>query len=210
MVYEKSTGLGEAFPASDEGPNRLLILGSPGAGKSRLASELAGILRLPLHRMDDLYWRAGWQRPNLGVFHCRLESVLRSDRWMLDGNYASSLAQRLRRADAVVIVDASPWRCLCSIGWRGTRRMFGDHYSLPLDVREAGSVPRTRPLVDMRFLRKIVQFRRRTLPAVLAATDSAKLAYPPLIVRRGQSAATVHRELLRSRGFGVREPPCAS
>lgn len=41
---------------------RVLIVGSPGAGKSTLAKKLAARTGLPLTHLDDLYWNAGWEK----------------------------------------------------------------------------------------------------------------------------------------------------
>lgn len=52
------------------GAQRILILGSPGAGKSTLARQLARSMALPLVHLDALYWAQGtppaaaqWNRP---------------------------------------------------------------------------------------------------------------------------------------------------
>lgn len=39
---------------------RILIIGSPGAGKSTLSRELARRTGLPVHHLDRLYWNPGW------------------------------------------------------------------------------------------------------------------------------------------------------
>jgi len=43
---------------------RVLIIGSPGAGKSTLATEVASRTGLPLVHLDQAYWRPGWVEPD--------------------------------------------------------------------------------------------------------------------------------------------------
>ena len=39
---------------------RILILGSPGTGKSTLSRELSHILQLPVYHLDQLFFEANW------------------------------------------------------------------------------------------------------------------------------------------------------
>ena len=45
---------------------RILVIGGPGAGKSTLASRLAGRLDLPLIHLDREYFGPGWAMPSEG------------------------------------------------------------------------------------------------------------------------------------------------
>ncbi|MGM0522856.1 MAG: hypothetical protein ACQER2_02225 [Bacillota bacterium] len=83
---------------------RILILGSPGTGKSTLARELNHILQLPLYHLDQLFFETDWVI-NEAKFNQQLQAVLNQDQWIIDGNYAASLPNRLTRADAVIYLD---------------------------------------------------------------------------------------------------------
>lgn len=54
---------------------RVLIVGSPGAGKSTLAKKLAARTGLPLIHLDDLYWNPGWVKVEPVVWQQRLEII---------------------------------------------------------------------------------------------------------------------------------------
>jgi adenylate kinase family enzyme len=91
---------------------RVLIVGSPGAGKSTLAAALAKRTGLPLYHLDQLYWQPGWVEPDRGEWRATLDGVLARSCWIIDGNYGGSLSARLKRADTVIDLNLPAWRCL--------------------------------------------------------------------------------------------------
>jgi adenylate kinase family enzyme len=44
---------------------RVMVIGSPGAGKTTFAQRLAEKLPLPVIHLDAHYWRSGWQPSDL-------------------------------------------------------------------------------------------------------------------------------------------------
>lgn len=94
---------------------RLLVIGSPGAGKSTLAHELARRLGLPLYHLDKLFWLPGWIERDRDEGRAELAGVLAQDRWIIDGNYGSTLPMRLERADTVVWLDYPTHLCLARV-----------------------------------------------------------------------------------------------
>ncbi|GEM01055.1 Adenylate kinase [Halolactibacillus halophilus] len=83
---------------------RILILGSPGTGKSTLSRELSHSLQIPIYHLDQLFFEADWVI-NKTKFNKQLHVILKQDRWIIDGNYSSSLPERLIRADVVIYLD---------------------------------------------------------------------------------------------------------
>lgn len=98
---------------------RVLIIGPCGSGKSTLARELAPLMRLPLVHMDQLSWRAGWVETEKAELHARLAEAVAGERWLIEGNYGSTLGPRLERADTVIYLDFPIRLCL----WRLIRRI---------------------------------------------------------------------------------------
>ena len=98
---------------------RVLIIGPCGSGKSTLARELAPRMGLPLVHMDQLGWQAGWVETEKAELHARLAEAVAQDQWLIEGNYGSTLAPRLERADTVIYLDFPIRLCL----WRLAKRI---------------------------------------------------------------------------------------
>ena len=97
---------------------RIAIIGSCGAGKSTLARILGRKLNLPVIHLDAYYWQSGWQE-NSGDRWIRIQQELvKSDRWIIDGNYGSTMDLRLQAADTVIWLDFNRYLCL----WRIVKR----------------------------------------------------------------------------------------
>src|SRR5437588_2748078 len=91
---------------------RVLVVGCPGAGKTHLARRLGVALSLPVHHLDDHYWQAGWTPTPEPAWTEVVTALCDGAAWIIDGNYAPTLALRLARADAVVLVDPGPRACV--------------------------------------------------------------------------------------------------
>lgn len=91
---------------------RILVIGSPGAGKSTLAHALAARTGLPLYHLDKLFWLPGWVERDRDEGRAELAGVLAQNRWIIDGNYGSTMPMRLERADGVVWLDYPTHLCL--------------------------------------------------------------------------------------------------
>ena len=137
---------------------RLAVIGCGGAGKSRLARELARRLELPIIHLDAHYWRAGWVAAPMDEWVARQEALFAGDGWVADGNYHSTLRHRTSRADTVVFLDFSTAACL-----RGVfERLLRQHGEVRSDMA-AGCPER----FDLGFLRWVWNFRRDARPRTL-------------------------------------------
>ena len=138
---------------------RILIIGSPGSGKSTLGRALAERTGLPLYHLDQLYWTEGWCEDDKTAWLARLDAALAGPRWIIEGNYSSTLERRLASADKVVLLDLSPFRCT----WRIIRRTLALHGKVRPDM--AADCPER---FDLGFLWYTLSFRLRVLPKTLA------------------------------------------
>ncbi|MBQ8340848.1 MAG: adenylate kinase [Clostridia bacterium] len=100
---------------------RVLVIGCPGAGKSTFARALQACTGLPICHLDLLFWRADKTTLSREEFLPKVREVLSTDRWIMDGNYSFSMAERLTRADAVFFFDLPAEMCLDGVRKRRNR-----------------------------------------------------------------------------------------
>lgn len=94
---------------------KILIIGCCGAGKSYFARELANATGLPLYHIDKIRWRGDWTLMPREDFIPIIKGIMEDDRWIIDGNYISSMELRLSYADTVFYFDIPTEECLANI-----------------------------------------------------------------------------------------------
>lgn len=136
---------------------RVLVIGSPGAGKSTFARALAQHSGLPLIHLDAHYHLPGWTEPDPADWDAKLDELLAGESWIIDGNYDGSMDRRLARADTAILLDFPTWLCL----WRLIRRITTLHGKVRPDAP-----PGCPERFDLEFLVYVAMFRRAKTPAV--------------------------------------------
>ena len=94
---------------------RVMVIGCPGSGKSTFAAALQRITGLPLFHLDRMNWNPDRTTVDKPVFRQRLLDVIQTDRWIIDGNYGSTMEVRLRACDTVFFLDFPVEICLSGI-----------------------------------------------------------------------------------------------
>jgi len=102
---------------------RVLVIGSGGAGKSAFACRLAEKTGLPLVHLDQLYWRPGWTEPSPDAWEALVRRRVAEPRWIMDGNYGGTLEQRLAACDTAIFLDLPRSVCV----WRVIQRRIWFH-----------------------------------------------------------------------------------
>ena len=100
--------------------SRILVIGSGGSGKSTLARRIAERTGLPLIHLDRLYWKPGWVEPPKDEWKATVAGLIAEERWVMDGNYGGTMAERVAAADTIVVLALPRVVCL----WRVVRRRF--------------------------------------------------------------------------------------
>lgn len=97
---------------------RIAIIGCGGSGKTTLGRRLGTALRAPITHLDVLYYDDDWNTLPKDEFAAVQEELVARDRWVIDGNFASTLPIRLQRATTVIFLDLHPLTCLAGIAQR--------------------------------------------------------------------------------------------
>lgn len=133
--------------------DRVVIVGCPGAGKSTVARRLSEITDLPLIHLDQHYWLPGWIRPDDKAWRQKVHELTSHPRWIIDGNYGSSMEIRLAAADTLIHLDFSTPICT----WRVVRRtLAGLGKQRGQELRD-GCPER----IDWSFLQFVLAYRSR-------------------------------------------------
>lgn len=102
---------------------RVVIVGTSGAGKTTLGKRLATALHAPFIELDAVHWQAGWT-PN-PEFASDVLQKLDTPRWVVDGNYSSKgQSEILERADTIIWLDYSVGTKLWRLSSRSLRRIM--------------------------------------------------------------------------------------
>ena len=158
-----------------EALRRICVIGRAGSGKTTAALALGKALGIPVVHLDQLYWGGDWRPVSDRSFHAAHAAAISKEAWILDGGYVStpSFAERVERAELVVITEASLVRCLSRVLWRTIAYRGRPRRDRPDGANEAFSLA---------FLFWILRWTRMhpDLPAEIAAIDPGK---PIAIVR---------------------------
>ena len=136
---------------------RVLVIGCPGSGKSTFARRLHELTDLPLCHLDMLFWRADKTTCSKEELSAKLEEVLQTERWIIDGNYSRTMERRLQRADAVFFFDLPTEMCLDGV----RKRRNQPRADMPwIETEEDAEF--------MEFIRTFAQVRKPDILQILA------------------------------------------
>ena len=136
---------------------RAVVIGCPGGGKSTFARALAKKTGLPLYYLDMMYWNADKTTVERGLFLARLAETLEKERWIIDGNYISTMDMRLEKCDTVFFLDYSREVCL-----GGVEARMG---------KQRPDMPWVETEWDDEFRRIIEDFTEKSRPKILALLE---------------------------------------
>lgn len=137
--------------------NRIIVIGCPGSGKSVFSRALSAKTGIPLFHLDRMYWQEDRTAVDRAVFLKRLREALSGERWIIDGNYGSTMEMRMNACDTVFFLDYPRDVCLA-----GVRSRQG---------KPRSDMPWTEVGEDSEFIRFIEDYAAESRPKVLALLE---------------------------------------
>ena len=104
-------------------PDRILLYGVTGSGKTIYAARLAEKTGLPWYSVDDLTWDQGWVPVPLAEQRRRVDEICARERWILDTAYGQWLDIPLARVQLIVALDFPRWVSLTRLVRRTAARI---------------------------------------------------------------------------------------
>ena len=140
--------------------NKAIVIGCPGSGKSTFSKALHELTDIPLYHLDLLKWNSDKTTVSKEVFLERLQNVLILDKWIVDGNYGSTIELRMKECDTVFFLDYPVEVCIDGI----KKRQGKPHSDMPWIETED----------DEEFLEFIRNYNTQSRPKVLELLEKYK------------------------------------
>ena len=103
---------------------KIVVIGTSGAGKTTFGQEIAQALAIKCIDLDELYWLPGWKEREDTDFSERLQAGLKSEAWVVCGNYSRAHPLIWPQAEAIIWLDPPLRICLFRALKRSLQRIF--------------------------------------------------------------------------------------
>ena len=141
---------------------KIIVIGCPGSGKSTFSRKLSQKVNLPLIHLDMLFWNPDRTTVDKEIFISRLEKALSGEKWIIDGNYSSTIEIRIKACDTVFFLDYPADICL-----EGVLKRRGKPRSDMPWVESADEI-------DDEFLQSIKDYEFKNRPKIISLLQNYK------------------------------------
>ena len=139
---------------------KVIIIGSPGAGKSCFSRKLKEITNLPLYHLDMLYHKKDGTHISKEELEEKLRNIFKQEQWIIDGNYQRTLELRLKECDTIFLLDYPTDICI-----EGAKSRVGI---------KRDDLPWVEEKLDENFKKIIFDFSKQKLPEIYRLLDKYK------------------------------------
>ena len=148
---------------------KAIIIGCPGSGKTTFAEKLRAKTGLPLFYLDAIWHKPDRTHIPREEFDARMQEILATDAWIIDGNYSRTIECRLAACDTVFLFDLPTEVCL-----EGAASRVG---------KERCEMPWKETELDPEVRAQIENFSTKELPAIYALLEKYKEGKTVVIFR---------------------------
>ena len=131
---------------------KIIVIGSPGSGKSFFSKRLHELTGIPLYHIDNLYWHADRTHVTREELREHFAGIMKQPEWIIDGNYISTMEQRIQGCETNFYLDFSTDQCV-----EGIKSRVGQ-------IRD--DIPWVEETLDEEFLRFVEGFEREAKPVI--------------------------------------------
>ncbi len=139
---------------------KVILIGSPGAGKSVFSKKLKDITNLPLYHLDMLYHKKDGTHITKEELEDKLKEIFKEETWIIDGNYQRTLEMRIKECDTVFLLDFPVNICI-----EGAKSRIGNN-------RE--DLPWIEEKLDEELKKSIINFPNEKLPQIYELLNKYK------------------------------------
>lgn len=163
--------------------DKIIVIGSPGVGKSTFARKLRELTHLPLYYLDQLWHKPDQTNISREEFDTRLGEWIQGDRWIIDGNYQRTLEIRMKACDTIFLLDFPVETCLL-----GAKSRIG---------KKREDLPWVETEFEEEFRQEIIEFPEKQLPNIYQLVKKYRKEKQVIIFRSREEASRYLREMER-------------
>lgn len=160
---------------------KIIVIGRSGSGKSSLSKKLRDVTGLPLFHLDNIWWQSDKSHISREEFDQKLDEILLTDRWMIDGDYSRTYEMRFQACDTIIFLDYPIDVCM-----NGIKERIGKNRT---------DIPWTEQALDSELVKLVERYETDNRPVILSLFEK----YPDvnrLVFRSCLEAAEWMRRLV--------------
>ena len=156
---------------------KIAVIGSGGSGKSTFSALLGKELNLPVHHLDQLYWKPNWVKIPKEDWIKIQKGICDSECWIIDGNYQSTLDIRFEACDTVIFLDVNRYTCI----YRALKRTF-------LSTKSQYLADGCDERFNIDFIKFLWEYPGNSKPVIMDKLNALKSKKRVIIARSGKQA----------------------
>lgn len=129
---------------------KISIIGGCGTGKTTLSNNLGKELNIPVYHIDGITHLENWKKREKEECNKIILEKLNENKWIIDGNYHTTLELRLKNSDIAIYLDYSSLAQLKGILGRYIKK----------HGKEKEEIPGCKERLTLKFLLCTLNWRR--------------------------------------------------